>query len=101
MKKVLILIAIISLFNGTVQAENGCVKDVLGTLVCSPPQGTITKDVLGTLVCGKGWCMKDVLGNIMCSNEDGGFIQKDVLGNLVCTGGKCVNASASMCKKME
>lgn len=101
MKKILTLIATISLFSGAAQAENGCVKDFLGNLVCSPPQGTITKDFLNVLVCGKGQCMKDVLGNIMCSNEDGGFIQKDVLGNLVCTGGKCVNASASMCKEMR
>ncbi len=48
----------IMLYSGSSLATAGCVKNVLGDLVCSPPQGTIAKNALDDLVYGKGQCIK-------------------------------------------
>jgi hypothetical protein len=78
--------------------QGGCIKDVLGQIVCPPPGGGIYKDTLGQIVCGNGQCIHDTLGQIVCSSQPNGYATKDAFGLVVCTGG-CEPASASNCQQ--
>ena len=61
-----LLIAIIVAGKAQAQqpGEDGCIKDVLGKIVCLPPGGGIYKEVLGQIVSGRWQCILDVLDQI-------------------------------------
>jgi hypothetical protein len=80
--------------------QGGCVKDVIGQVVCSPPGGGIQKDAINQVVCGKGHCIRNAVGQVVCSSQVGGYATKDATGQAVCTGG-CESASSSNCQRPQ
>ena len=80
------------------EPKSGCINDVVGQLVCSPPGGSIAKDATGRPVCGLGQCLKSALSQYVCSSQPGGYAALDVVRRIVCTGG-CQPASESLCQR--
>jgi len=80
------------------RGQGGCIKDMIGQVVCSPPVGGIAVDSIGRILCGKGQCLQDSIGQVVCSSQLGGYAATDSIGQVVCTGG-CVPASPAYCQR--
>ena len=76
-------------------ADNGCIQNDLGKVICASPGGTAVNS-LGGVVCAPGKCATDNLGYLKCSSEVGGGATKDNLGRVVCVGG-CIVPSKELC----
>jgi hypothetical protein len=73
-----------------------CIRNTEGNVVCSKAGGSVIQNNWGDLVCGPGQCIKDGFGRIFCSAKPYGGAAFSGGGEPVCVGG-CVEGSVSYC----
>jgi hypothetical protein len=73
-----------------------CLKDAVGNLKCSSPDGGIIVNRFQEPMCGPGQCVMTPLGETFCSKVAKGYAAINSVGQAECTSG-CVAGSAGAC----
>ncbi len=85
-------------FNMNYCGPGNCVKDALGTVICSKfvGGGAHRDPHTGIVVCGRGLCALNSIETWQCAKEEGGNAVREAFGITKCEGG-CEAAVNSRC----